>query len=139
LTPAAYYAIIEPYTGAKVDGSTELEVLAGRRPGRCARSLAGSQIVRGAIVNNRKSALKADPIPWLLEPDGSTELAEVFAQGRAQDRPHRTNGSVIYGLFEPVGEEERALLKGETQRLEGFLGGEFLPPRTYTPFTRALK
>jgi hypothetical protein len=28
-------------------------------------------------VSNRKSALKAEPIPWLLEPDGSTELAEV--------------------------------------------------------------
>jgi hypothetical protein len=46
---------------------------------------------------------------------------------------------VIYGLFEPVSEEERASLAGEVQRLEGFLGGEFLPPRTHTPFTRALK
>jgi hypothetical protein len=57
----------------------------------------------------------------------------------AQDRPRRTNGSVVYGLFEPVGEEERALLEDEAQRLEGFLDGEFLPPRTRTPFTRALK
>jgi len=61
-----------------------------------------------------------------------------FTQGRAQDRPRRTNGNVIYGLFEPVGEEERVLLEREIQRLEGFLGGEFLPPRTHTSFTRAL-
>jgi hypothetical protein len=46
---------------------------------------------------------------------------------------------VIYGLFEPVSEEERASLAGEVQRLEGFLAAEFLPPRTHTPFTRALK
>jgi hypothetical protein len=46
---------------------------------------------------------------------------------------------VIYGLFESVGEEERASLEGEVQRLEGFLDGEFLPPRTHTPFIRALK
>jgi uncharacterized protein with LGFP repeats len=58
--------------------------------------------------------------------------------GYAQDRPGRINGSVVYGLFEPVGEEERALLEGEIRRLEGFLGGEFLPLRTHTPFTRAL-
>jgi hypothetical protein len=62
-----------------------------------------------------------------------------FAQGMAKDRPRRTNGSVIYSLFEPVGEKERTLLEGEVQKLEGFLGGEFLPPRTHTPFTRALK
>ena len=51
----------------------------------------------------------------------------------------KNDGKVIYGLFEPVGEEERALLEDEAQRLEGFLGGEFLPPRYRTPFTRALE
>jgi hypothetical protein len=51
----------------------------------------------------------------------------------------RRDGSVVHGLFEPVGEEERASLAGEVRRLEGFLGGEFLPPRTHTPFTRALE
>jgi len=51
----------------------------------------------------------------------------------------RKDGSVVCGFFESVSEEERVLLEGEVQRLEGFLGGEFLPPRTHTPFTRALK
>jgi hypothetical protein len=57
----------------------------------------------------------------------------------AQDRPRRTNGSVVRGLFESVNEEEQALLESEAQRLQDFLGGEFLLPRTHTPFTRALK
>jgi len=57
----------------------------------------------------------------------------VGAWGQCQD------GSVTYSLFEPVGAEERALLESKRQRLEGFLGGEYLPPRIRTPFTRALE
>jgi len=63
----------------------------------------------------------------------------TWGQCKARGEPCRTNGSVIYGLFEPMGEEERALLAGEAQRLENFLDGEFLPPRYRTSFTRALK
>jgi hypothetical protein len=51
----------------------------------------------------------------------------------------RKDGSAIYGLFGPVGAEERALLESKRHQLEGFLGGEFLPPRIRTPFTRALE
>ncbi len=50
----------------------------------------------------------------------------------------RKDGSVIYGLFEPVGKKDAALLTSEARRLEGFLGGEYLASRTQTPFTRAL-
>ena len=50
----------------------------------------------------------------------------------------RENGDVIYRLFEPLGEEEQALLADECRQLEEFLGGEFLPPRFRTAFTRAL-
>jgi len=50
----------------------------------------------------------------------------------------RKDGSVIYGLFEPVGKKDEALLASEARRLESFLGGECLAPRTQTPFTRAL-
>ncbi|MCK4472330.1 MAG: winged helix DNA-binding domain-containing protein, partial [Anaerolineae bacterium] len=67
------------------------------------------------------------------------KVVGAWGQRKACGEPRRTNGSVIYGLFEPVGEEEQVLLAGEAQRLEGFLGGEFLPPRFRTPFTRALK
>jgi len=67
-------------------------------------------------------------------------MPTVWVNGRVVGAwGQRRDGSVIYGLFETVGEEERALLEGEVQRLEGFLGGEFLPPRTHTPFTRTLK
>lgn len=51
----------------------------------------------------------------------------------------RGDGSVVYGFFEPVGEDEQASLENEIQRLEDFLGGEFLPPRFHTLFTRSLE
>jgi len=52
----------------------------------------------------------------------------------------REDGSVIYGLFESLSEEEQALLADEAQRLETFLDGEFIKPAFFhTPFTRALK
>ena len=67
-------------------------------------------------------------------------MPTVWANGRVVGAwGQRRDGSVVYGLFETVGEEERALLEDEVQRLEDFLGGEFLPPRTDTPFTRALE
>jgi uncharacterized protein YcaQ len=67
-------------------------------------------------------------------------MPTIWANGRVVGAwGQRRDGSVVYGLFEPVGEEEQALLGGEVQRLEGFLAGEYLPSRTQTPFTRALK
>jgi DNA glycosylase AlkZ-like len=50
----------------------------------------------------------------------------------------RKDGSVVYGLFEPVGKKDEALLAREARRLESFLDGEYLAPRIQTPFTRAL-
>ncbi len=50
----------------------------------------------------------------------------------------REDGSVVYGLFEPVTGGERALIEERRQQLEGFLGGEYLVPRTNTHFTSAL-
>jgi hypothetical protein len=38
-----------------------------------------------------------------------------------------------------MGDEERAVLEGKRQQLEGFLDGELLRPRSRTAFTRALK
>ncbi len=67
-------------------------------------------------------------------------VATVWVNGRvvgAWGQP-KDDGRVIYSLFEPVCDEERVLLADEAQRLQGFLGGEFLPPRFRTPFTRAL-
>ena len=67
-------------------------------------------------------------------------MPTVWANGRVVGAwGQRQDGSVIYGLFEPVGEEERAPLEARCRQLEGFLGGEFLPPRTHTPFTHALE
>jgi hypothetical protein len=76
----------------------------------------------------------AVPTVWV-----NGRVVGAWGQRRACGEPRRTNGNVIYGLFESVDEEERALLEDEAQRLEGFLDGEFLPPRTHIPFTRALK
>jgi len=61
-------------------------------------------------------------------------MPTVWVNGRVVGAwGQRRDGSVVYGLLESVGEEEQALLEGEVQRLEGFLDGEFLPPRTHTP------
>lgn len=66
-------------------------------------------------------------------------MPTVWASGRVVGAwRQRKDGSVIYGFFEPVGEEEQVLLADEARRSEGFLGGEFLPPRFRTPFTRTL-
>jgi len=67
-------------------------------------------------------------------------MPTVWANGRVVGAwGQRKDGSVVYSLFGPVGEEERGLLEARCRQLEGFLGGEFLPPRTHTPFTRALE
>jgi hypothetical protein len=50
----------------------------------------------------------------------------------------RQDGSVVYGLFEAIDEEERVLLENERDRLSNFLDGEVLPQRSHTPFTREL-
>jgi hypothetical protein len=50
----------------------------------------------------------------------------------------RSDGSVAYGLFEPLPGATEALVAAEVRRLEGFLAGESLGQRSGTPFTRAL-
>jgi uncharacterized protein YcaQ len=50
----------------------------------------------------------------------------------------KRDGTVVLGLFEPVGEEGLALLENEVQHLESFLDGEPLPQRSHSAFTRAL-
>jgi hypothetical protein len=51
----------------------------------------------------------------------------------------RKNGEVVYGVFEEENEEELTLLEAEAQRLESYLGGEYLPLRTHTAFARSLE
>jgi hypothetical protein len=67
----------------------------------------------------------AQPTVWV---DGRA----VGAWGQSQD------GSVIYRLFEPVCDEAQELLASEARRLEIFLDGEVIRPRSQTPFSRAL-
>ncbi|MBU0493801.1 MAG: winged helix DNA-binding domain-containing protein, partial [Chloroflexi bacterium] len=65
----------------------------------------------------------------------------VWANGRVVGVwNQRDDGSVVYGLFEPVSEPEQALLDAEARRLEGFLGGDVVaPPFFRTAFFRDLK
>ncbi|OGO04146.1 MAG: hypothetical protein A2Y73_07690 [Chloroflexi bacterium RBG_13_56_8] len=64
----------------------------------------------------------------------------VWANGRLVGvwGQRKEDGSVIYHLFETVNAEAQKLLAIEAQRLEGFLGGEYLSIPFRTPFTRAL-
>lgn len=66
-------------------------------------------------------------------------LPTVWVDGRVVGAwGQRQDGSVVYGLFEPVPGAAHELVAGEGQRLESLLDGEFLPQRTSTAFTRAL-
>jgi len=88
---------------------------------------------------DRRRFLAAEHSAKVFDRAGNA-MPTVWVNGRVVGAwGQRRDGSVTYGLFEPVGAEERALLDGEVQRLEDFLDGEFLPSRTSTPFTRILK
>jgi hypothetical protein len=66
-------------------------------------------------------------------------MSTVWVNGRVVGAwRQRKDGSVSYAVFEQVSEEENTLLVSEVRRLEEFLDGESLSPRTHTPFTRAL-
>jgi len=88
---------------------------------------------------DRRRFLAAEHHPQVFDRAGNA-VPTIWVNGRVVGAwGQRKDGSVIYGLFGPVGTEERALLESKRQQLEGFLGGEFLPPRIRTPFTRALE
>jgi hypothetical protein len=88
---------------------------------------------------DRRRFLKPEHYGKVFDRAGNA-MPTVWANGQVVGVwGQRKDGAVTYGLFEEVGGQEQALLAGEAQRLEAFLDGEFLPPRTYTPFTRALK
>jgi hypothetical protein len=87
---------------------------------------------------DRRRFLAPEHRSKLFERAGNA-VPTVWAGGRVVGAwGQRKDGSVIYRLFEPVGEEERDLLADEAQRLEGFLGGEYLPAPFRTPFIRTL-
>jgi hypothetical protein len=82
-----------------------------------------------------------------LDPEHRTKVFDragnatptVWARGRVVGAwGQREDGSIVYGLVAGVGDEVQQNLAEEVQRLEGFLGGEYLPQRTHTPFTRSL-
>lgn len=50
----------------------------------------------------------------------------------------RRDGGVVYGLFGPAADDQKASVASQARRLEGFLDGEILPPRSHTAFTRSL-
>ena len=50
----------------------------------------------------------------------------------------RKDGTVVYGLFEEVGAEARAMIEEQRAGLEAFFDGEYVPQRTHSPFTRKL-
>lgn len=67
-------------------------------------------------------------------------LPTVWLGGRVAGAwGQRRDGSVIYGLFEAAQAGEELALADQASQLEQFLGGEFLPQRSHTAFTRALK
>jgi hypothetical protein len=87
---------------------------------------------------DRRRFLAAEHRAKLFDRAGNA-VPTVWVNGRVVGAwGQREDGSVIYRLLEAVGEDEQALLAAEARRLEGFLGGEYLPPAFRTSFTRAL-
>lgn len=67
-------------------------------------------------------------------------VASVWLNGRVVGAwGQRKDGTVLYRLFKPVGEEDRSLIEEKRRQLDEFLAGEYLPPRTHTHFTRRLE
>ena len=88
---------------------------------------------------DRRRFLAAEYRAKLFDRAGNA-VPTVWVNGRVVGAwGQREDGSVIYGLLEPEGEDERAMLAGEARRLAGFLGGEYLSPAFRTSFTRTLK
>jgi hypothetical protein len=66
-------------------------------------------------------------------------MPTVWVNGRVVGAwGQRKDGSVSSGLFDAAEQAEQGLLTAEALRLELFLGGESLPQRSQTAFTRAL-
>ncbi len=66
-------------------------------------------------------------------------LPTVWAEGRVVGAwTQRKDGAVAYGLFEGVDRETRAGLEEQRHKLEEFFGGEYVPQRTHSPYTRSL-
>jgi hypothetical protein len=66
-------------------------------------------------------------------------MPTVWVNGRVVGAwGQQEEASVVNRVFEHVNEEEQSSLAKEAQRLESFLGGEYLHPRSHTPFTRLL-
>jgi hypothetical protein len=75
----------------------------------------------------------AVPTVWV-----NGRVVGAWGQREVDGEPGRTKGSVVFKLFEPVGQDVQALLANEARRLEDFLDAEYIPPRFRTAFTRAL-
>jgi hypothetical protein len=88
---------------------------------------------------DRRRFLAPEHRDKIIERAGNA-VPTVWANGRVVGAwLQRKDGSVTYGLFELVEEDVLPLLEGEIRRLEGFMGGEVIASRYYTPFTRALR
>jgi hypothetical protein len=63
----------------------------------------------------------------------------VWKEGRVVGAwGQRKDGGVVYGLFEPIGQEAEAQIDQQARRLEDFLEGEYVAPGIRTAFTRSL-
>lgn len=67
-------------------------------------------------------------------------LPSVWANGRVVGAwTQRPDASVAYDLFEVVDNAAKAVLEEQRKSLEEFFGGEYVPQRTHSPFTRRLE
>jgi hypothetical protein len=88
---------------------------------------------------DRRRFLAAEHEAKVLDRAGNA-MPTVWVDGRVTGAwGQRKDGSIVCGLFEPIGREAQAALEGQVERLEGFVAGEYLRPRSETAFCRALR
>jgi hypothetical protein len=87
---------------------------------------------------NRDHFLAPAPRSKVFDRAGNA-MPTVWVDGRVVGVwRQRRDASVVTGLFEPISSAGQVALTAEARRLEAFLPGEVLMPRSMTPFMRDL-
>lgn len=88
---------------------------------------------------DRRRFLAAEHMGKAFDRAGNA-LPTVWVDGRVAGAwTQRKDGTVVCGLFEEVNAEARAMIEEQRTCLEAFFDGEYVPPRTHSPFTKELE
>ena len=110
----------------------------GRQDLRCSCCQSLDPFIMG--YSNRQRFLSAKHADKVFDRSGNA-LPTVWAGGRIVGAwGQRRNGKIITGFFEQIDDDHLAAVVSETERLQDFVGDEFIKPAFFhTHFTRVLE